>query len=357
MRSFKRRVGGLAREVQVHLDILRQRSAGPRILFFPSQGLDDGAARLRAYAVSDELRALGWRSVVCPKQLDLAARRRIVRHLKPDVILMQTARHELNRPALFPGIPVIVDLDDADYIDPVSAKPLIQALKDSAGVIAGSQAVARFCRQYSDRVTVVWTGTPPSPAGGPRQQDRKPIVTWAASSPMGSPNEAAFVREILEQLRDRGAQFTFRIYCDDGSDAYRQFVSGVVPDGVAFETLPYLYYPAFLSSLDAAAVGLAPLIDLDGFSGGKSFGKVLAYIDRNVPVVTHPVVDHPLFFDNGRNGMMLETAEQWADAVEAMLADGDLRERIATSARADLLRRLTARTAAGYVNRFARGLI
>lgn len=356
MTSFKTKVGAILREMGLYARAIRQWRRGPSVLFFPSQGLEDGASRLRAYAMADELRGLGWRTAVCPKHLGLAARRRAIALLRPDIVVMQTARHHLNRPHLFPGVRVVIDLDDADYIDPESAKPLIAALERSVGAIAGSRAVAGFCRSHVEPVKVIWTGTPPSDGPMISQIERKPVVTWAASSPLGSTGEAAFLRKVLAELAAMGVDFSFRCYSDDGSEAYRTMVASIVPEGVAFETFPYLAYEKFLGSLQSVAVGLAPLIDIDGFSGGKSFGKVLAYVDSNVPVVTHAVVDHPLFFRSWENGVMAETPTEWAQAIARLLGDPALREALASAAGSDLRKRLSTKTAARLTDRFLRRL-
>lgn len=354
MTSLKTKVGALLREIAFYARAILQRRRGPAVLYFPSQGLEDGASRLRAYAIARDLRALGWRSAVCPKQLGLAARRRAIALLRPDIAVMQTARHALNRPHLLPGVPIVIDLDDADYIDPRSAEPLIAALSQSVGAIAGSRAVARFCRAHVQPVTVIWTGTPPSPGPIASQLGRKPIVTWAASGPVTHHGEADFLRQVLRELVAAKSHFSFRCYSDDGSEAYRQMIARLVPDGVEVETFPYLSYEKFLQSLQSVAVGLAPLTDMDGFSSGKSFGKILAYVDCNVPVVTHPVVDHPLFFRDWQNGVMAETPQAWAQAIARLLGDPALRQAMAASARCDLERRLSTETAARLTDKFLR---
>lgn len=354
MTSLKSKVGAVLREIGLYARAILRWRRGPAVLYFPSQGMEDGASRLRAYAIADDLRALGWRAAVCPKQLGLAARRRAIALLRPDIVVMQTARHALNRPHLFPGVPVVIDLDDADYVDPVSAEPLIAALSQSVGAIAGSRAVARFCREHVDPVTVIWTGTPPSAGPIAGQIGRKPIVTWAASGPVGHRGEADFLGEVLRELSQAKLDFSFRTYSDDGSDAYRSMIARLVPAGVDVECFPYLAYEKFLQSLQSVAVGLAPLTDMDGFSGGKSFGKILAYVDCNVPVVTHPVVDHPLFFRDWENGVMAETPRDWARAIATLLDDPARRQAMAAAARSDLERRLSTETAARLTDAFLR---
>lgn len=340
MNALRSRIGALAREMPLHLAALRRTRGARTVLVMPSQGRDDGAANLRGYSIADYLAARGWNALVCPKHLSLAQRKRVVATARPDVILMQTARHPANRPAEYSGVPVVFDIDDADYIADHSRPAVDAALKASVAVIAGSRAVARYCRTLNPDVTVVWTGSPPSPHAPRPHAERGRIVTWAASGPLTYPLEAAFVEDVLRLAAARTAPFQFLLFADDGSAAYDALVVRFAATGVEVLRRPYMAYPAYLEALEDAAVGLAPLVAIDGFSGGKSFGKVLAYLDRGVPVVTHPVVDHPLFFRDGENGFLAEDAAAWADRVALLLDDTGLRQRLSDQGRADFLTRL-----------------
>lgn len=348
-RSLRNRLGALAREAALRLAVLRRPRAGFVVLVMPSQGRDDGAANLRGYCVADYLNAHGWTAFVCPKHLSLRQRRRVVRALRPDVILMQSARHAANRPANFPGTPVVLDIDDADYLAEHSRGAVDECLRDSAAVIAGSRTVAQYCRARNSDVTVIWTGSPPSPQTPPPQDQRGRVVTWAASGPTTYPLEAAFVEDVLRLAAGRTDPFQFLLFADDGSPAYEALVQRFAATGVEVVRRPYLAYPAYLAELGTVAVGLAPLVALDGFSSGKSFGKVLAYLDQGVAIITHPVVDHPLFFRDRENAILADGAEAWADMVVRLLDDAAFRQRLSDAGRADFLTRLSTAEAASRV--------
>jgi hypothetical protein len=357
VRTIRGAIGAVARELKLLVEDRQQRGGAPAVLFMPSQGLDDGAARLRAYEIARELRRSGWKALVCPKHLGLAARKRVVRLTRPDVIVMQTARHPLNRPRHFSPVPCVIDIDDADYVDERQAPGLNEALRNSVAVIAGSRTVATYCRTLNPYVDVIWTGSPVPASPIKPHRERSRIVTWALSSPVGGSGETMFVRDVLERVLRRTHDFTFRLYADDGSAAHRAFVEQAVPSGVRVEGKPYLAYPDFLSSLDDVAVGLAPLVDIDGFSGGKSFGKVLAYLDRGVPVIAQPVVDHPLFFTHGHDGFLFTDPQDWADTIIRLLDDSEQRQQVADAGRASFCRRLTTPVAARKVDEALRRAI
>ena len=82
-----------------------------------------------------------------PAQCDHAQRQRIIRWEKPDVILIQKGRHALNWPHFYPGVPLVFDLDDADFLDNGQSKQLEACCAASRAVIAGSRRIANWCSQ------------------------------------------------------------------------------------------------------------------------------------------------------------------------------------------------------------------
>ena len=164
-----------AREAVVRSRIMVQSGQGPRVAFLPAYGRH-GAALLRIYNVAEALRPLGWQVLVVPWRLTLAQRQRVLRAFQPDALVMQGARHGLNRPGLYPQYPILYDLDDADFHLPHLAEPSAQAMGQVACVLAGSTYIAEWCRARGAAAEVVWTGTPVTPAGAPPQEMRPPVV-------------------------------------------------------------------------------------------------------------------------------------------------------------------------------------
>ena len=112
-------------------------------------------------------------------------------------------------------------------------------------------------------------------------------------------------------------------------------------------------YKDFLTSLEDAAVGLAPLCPETPFSRGKSFGKVLAYLDRGVPVVGSDACEHGAFFDTD-SGVITNNEAAWVTAIARLLEDAPRRAALAGCARSAFGRRLTAGAAAARLDRALR---
>jgi glycosyltransferase involved in cell wall biosynthesis len=257
----------------------------------------------------------------------------LLRILRPQAVVLQKARHPDNRPTLYLGFPCLFDLDDADFLDDQSRPGILECVQGSVLTIAGSEMVAQWCRNHHGKAEVVWTGSPVSSAPLPPQEGRPPILVWGASMPHGYPAEANFLQQVIRLVSRSMGRVSLKLYADDGSEQHRNLVRAFEKSGADVHPTPYLEYGPYLASLEECAIGLAPLVDVDGYSGGKSFGKVLAYLDRGVPVLTHPVVDHPKFFRHGVNGLMAHSAEEWAEHVIRLLRDADERQRLADNGR------------------------
>lgn len=342
LRSVKKVARATLDEVKLYPAMLRSSRAGPRVMILPCASRDVGSSRLRAYNIGDYLAAHGWATALCQPSLTMSQRLRIARLFKPDVILIQMARHPDNVPQPFAPVPAVFDIDDADFQDKTQLPRILANMAGCRHVIAGSRYIADWCRQHNPAVDVVWTATPVRPGPVRSQLDRRKIVSWAAGDPVGYPDEADFVREVMALVAAERQDITFRLYGDDGSAGYQALVARYRADGISIETRPSLAYDSFLQSLEDVAVGLNPLVNMDGFSAGKSFGKVLAYLDANVPCINTPNVDHPLFFDNGRNGYLADVdARRWAELVIELIDSPEQRERLAHAARSDLVARLS----------------
>ncbi|MEM9843185.1 MAG: glycosyltransferase [Pseudomonadota bacterium] len=318
------------------------------MVFLPAYGRT-GAALLRIYNVATALKPLGWRSVVIPPRLTLAQRLRFLDRLQPDVIVMQGVRHDLNRPALYSDWPIVFDMDDADFHLPRFAAPVADAMGQVACVTAGARYLADWCLGAgAPAAKVVWTGTPPSTEVASPAVRRAPVVAWAQTRPMTYTREAAMVAEVMRGLAARRPGVTLRLYDRRAGDdpGFRDLFHA---PGLTVEWVESCGYDAYLASFDDVAVGLAPLAPETPFSRGKSFGKVLAYLDRQVPVVGSASGEHGQFFTD-KTGVITNDLAAWVDALDRLLGDASERQAMAEAAHGAFLDRLTTRAAAAAMD-------
>lgn len=346
---LKSYVGHRVRELALYPQIMA-RSGSPKVLFFPWSG-PEGFSLLRVYNIAEGLAAKGWKTLVVPKQLELSQRARVVRLFDPDILVFQKCRHPLNDADHAFGKPFVLDLDDADWFDDALHDRMVRTVSVARGVIAGSDFVADWCGQYNPDTTVIWTGAPVTDAGEHHTDhaDRAPILTWAQADPLGYMAELELVRDFLRRLREAGAEFTFRLYGVQ-SDKYaeelrRQFDMGPL------ELVPPLSYDRFCRSLQEVAIGLSPIIPQSDFSRGKSFGKILAYLDAKVPVISSDEADHARFFE-GDAGLVSNDLDQWVSYARDLLSDPVRRERVAGNAFRLFRQKLSLSTATNHVADF-----
>lgn len=301
----------------------------PCAVLLPSDGRRMSSL-LRIYTVARALRAKGWNCVVVPTALDLPARRHVLAWMRPDVVVMQGSRHPLNRPGLYPGQRIIYDMDDADFHLDHLAGPVRDAMGQVRSVIAGSQYVADWCMAQGARADVVWTCTPISARPFTAHVQRGPVVTWAQSTPEDYVRERAFVLDVMTGLVARRPDVRLRLYGRRPTDS-DAILAPFRAAGIITEWLPEMTYRRFVGSLDDVALGLSPVCPENAFSRGKSFGKILAYLDRGVPVIASDRVDHPRFFAPGM-GVLSNDPSVWVCEAERLLGDAAARQAMAECA-------------------------
>ncbi len=347
-RRVRSLVGRYARELALWPSVVRKRS-GKRIAFFPDSGREQSGL-LRIYNIAEQLENWGWTTLVCPKHLSLRQRRRIVMWFRPEISVVQSCRHPLNRAENFRNVPFVFEFDDADFFDSALTKPMADMASAAQGVVCGSRFLENWARDYNENTEVIWTGTPVTPGPWPEHTDRDPIVTWAQSDPVGYHREFEFITDVLCAVRKTTSQFTLRLYGWSGPQAHPQ-IERLKEAGIDLDIRGFLPYNEFLATLREAAVGLSPIITSTEFNKGKSFGKILGYLDGKVPVICSDEADHSLFFDN-QNGVVSNSKPVWVNAVSSLLSDPAKRQQMADKAHQDFQNQLTLPVAAKHVEKF-----
>lgn len=351
--QFRYYVGQRYREVALYPQISLVGSR-PKAMFFPSS-LREGASHLRAYNISEALQELGWSTAVVPKQLELEQRSRLVRHYDPDILFFQQCRHELNDARHSFGRPYVLDIDDADFFDPKFETRIARTCAGALGVIAGSRFIANWCSKYNSNTRIVWTGTPVTDDVRPSHGERPPVIAWAQRAPLRYPRELDFVREFHAALTAAGKHFTLRLY-GVSTDAERAQISPLFGPDADLQLYPLMKYDDFIRSLYGVSIGLSPIIHQSEFSRGKSFGKILGYLDAKVPVIASDEADHALFFSPD-SGVVSNDLGTWVDSAGAMLDQPVLRDSMASRAFHDFKTRLTTEAAAAQIDDYLKTLL
>jgi glycosyltransferase involved in cell wall biosynthesis len=129
------------------------------------------------------------------------------------------------------------------------------------------------------------------------------------------------IRDILDRLGKGVPQLELKVICDRS---------------LLLDHLPVDFRPwqeaTETAELADSAIGISWLPD-DGWSAGKCGLKVLQYMAAGLPVVANPVGMQKKLVRPGETGFLVETPQEWEDAVTTLANDASLRRRMGLAGR------------------------
>ena len=189
-------------------------------------------------------------------------------------------------------------------------------------VFAGNDYLADYARGLNDAVRVVPTTIDTNtylPA--PRQQRNSAVcIGWSGS--LTTLPQFELVLPVLRRVKERfEAKVRFRVIGDAG---YRDESLGIVGSAWRPETE--------VQDLAEFDVGLMPLPD-DAWSRGKCGLKGLQYMALGIPPVMSPVGVNTKIVNDGDNGLLAGSPEEWLEKLSILVESGELRARLGRAAR------------------------
>jgi glycosyltransferase involved in cell wall biosynthesis len=242
----------------------------------------------------------------------------------------------LERLLLWRSPRVILDMDDALHIsDKESSRWLPRLLRDYGkfgrmasrytAVVCGNAYLAEFYQQHGATVKIIPTVV---------EADRYATVTPSASDAVrigwiGTPLNRHHV-DLLQPVFAALAQ----------QRSFKLVIVGL--NEPLYWDLPNVRYLKWtlageLDFFTQFDIGIMPLKD-SPFARGKCAFKLLQYMAVGLPVVASPVGANCDVIDDGRNGFLADTTDEWITALKILIDDPELRRRMGESGR-DLVRR------------------
>ena len=149
--------------------------------------------------------------------------------------------------------------------------------------------------------------------------DRKVTIGWTGT--FSSKPYIDLLRDVFKALAKR-VQFKLKIIGNfDWND-----IEGVELEVVQWDKSKEV---ADLQDID---IGVYPL-PMDEWVNGKSGLKAIQYMAFGLPVVASAVGTTPLLITTSENGLLVRTTEEWLDALERLVKDPQLRQRLGSAAR------------------------
>jgi glycosyltransferase involved in cell wall biosynthesis len=240
-------------------------------------------------------------------------------------------------------IPFVFDFDDAVWVRYVSPTNAYYSLLRFPGktasscrlasrVIVGNSFLAEYASRYNERVTIV-PSTIDTDSYRPlpvRTQD-PPVIGWT-----GSHSTVRYLKLIVPALTRLRRRTPFRMVVV-GAEGFRA-------DGVDVEYRPWRSARE-VEDLSDFDVGVMPLTDGE-WERGKCAFKALQYMALGIPPVVSPVGANLAVVEDGVNGRLAATTEQWEAVLHELLTAPETRARLGEAARARVETRFSARVQA-----------
>jgi glycosyltransferase involved in cell wall biosynthesis len=234
---------------------------------------------------------------------------------------------------------LVFDFDDAIWLSDTSAanrrmswlkRPgkVARLIAMSDMVWAGNDYLADYARQFNNTVEVVPTtiDTDQYTPCEKRASGRPVCLGWTGSVSTIKHFELAL--PALRRIRERfGERVAFKVI---GDGAYRNDALGIqgTPWRAETETRD-------ICEID---IGMMPLPD-DAWARGKCGLKALQFMAMQIPVVTSPVGVNSDIVDEGANGYLAATEDEWFERLAALVESAEQRREFGRAARDTVVNR------------------
>jgi glycosyltransferase involved in cell wall biosynthesis len=188
-------------------------------------------------------------------------------------------------------------------------------------VLAGNRYLADYAGQHNRQVQIVPT-TIDTEAYRPRATPREGAVCIGWSGSFSTIRDFRLALPVLRRLRARfGERVCFRVI---GDDRFRDDELGIVGQPWRADSE--------VADLHQIDIGLMPLPDND-WSRGKCGLKGLQYMALGIPTLMSPVGVNAEIIQDGKNGFLPSTEEEWEQRLAALIESPELRQRIGAAGR------------------------
>lgn len=269
----------------------------------------------------------------------------VARATRADVILVHREAFPFGGPFIEEAmsrmkVPIIFDFDDAIYLaNSADTNRFVTLLKRphktariielSSWVIAGNENLKAYASQYNRNITVI-----PTPVDtdyfAPRAENRDPnkvVIGW-----IGSNTTAPYLRMLVRAMDHIVVKYpNVEVHVVGGS---------YVPPIVHNLQVRRWELDRELADLHDFDIGIMPMPDTE-WTRGKCGFKALLYMSVGIPPVCSPVGVTTDILQDGYNGLLATTTEEWIERLSMLIEDASLRRTMGEAGRQWVLERFS----------------
>lgn len=212
-----------------------------------------------------------------------------------------------------------IEFDDAIFLSPGRTDKYPDLVRNAAFVLAGNDYLKDWASQYQANIEVVPTCVDPKTYRAKSNYTLKaqPEIGW-----VGLSSNLPYVSSIAPHLSAAIKNHNAKLHVLSGHP-------GDIELPLIFSAWSSANETQIIEQFD---IGIMPLPDNE-FAQGKCGLKILQYMAAGVPVIASAVGVNQTIIEDGVNGLLVQNAAQWHDALESLLTDQQLRESLGRAGR------------------------
>ncbi|OGZ42291.1 MAG: hypothetical protein A3F85_02080 [Candidatus Ryanbacteria bacterium RIFCSPLOWO2_12_FULL_44_26] len=220
----------------------------------------------------------------------------------------------------------IYDLDDAQWLHSPKKSALFARLADT--VFAGSHYIMEWAEHFNSSVVHIPTLVDHKRFAQYKvshKNKHRYTIGWIGGGPEHfRRGNFSIIRPALEKLGKRGCCFRFYIIGTRGHKPLEAYIQSPFYEINIVPFIPYADVPKYIRDFD---IGVMPLQD-DPFERAKCAAKAIQYMAVGVPPVVSPVGENVFVVENGKDGFLASSTDEWVNIFEMLLEDTALRNKI-----------------------------
>ena len=213
----------------------------------------------------------------------------------------------------------VVEFDDAIYLTFLHRKKMQKSLKNSSGVIAGNRFLAGFAEEFNRDVKIIPTIIDTEIYRVKENYEaNKIVICW-----IGLAYNLSYLNQLNDVLKTISRKF----------DISLKIISSkpLMIDGVNVVFKEWCHENE-IDDLRSSDIGIMPLPDNE-WTKGKCGAKLLQYMACGLPSVSSPVGVNSEIINDGENGFLARSSEEWISRIALLIEDKNLREAMGRKAR------------------------